>query len=99
MIALDGDVLKVGGEMRLAESARLRDAGLALIGSAKTIDLSGVGPVDSSALAVLIAWERASGGLDGGALPVVGAPEGLRSLARLYEVGSYCGLDADSSSR
>ena len=31
MISLDGDVLKVGGEMRLAEAARLRDAGLALI--------------------------------------------------------------------
>ncbi|MBP6095251.1 MAG: STAS domain-containing protein [Methyloversatilis sp.] len=99
MISLDGDVLKVGGEMRLAEAARLRDAGLALIKSAKSIDLSGVGSVDSSALAVLIAWERASGGMDGGPLPVVGAPEGLRSLAHLYEVGSYCGLDADSSAR
>jgi phospholipid transport system transporter-binding protein len=99
MIALDGDVLKVAGEMRLAEAARLRDAGLALIKSAKSIDLSGVDSVDSSALAVLIAWERASGGIDDGPLPVVGAPDGLRSLAHLYEVGSYCGLDADSSAR
>jgi phospholipid transport system transporter-binding protein len=99
MIALDGDVLKVGGEMRLAEAALLRDAGLALITRAKSIDLSGVGSVDSSALAILIAWERASGSMDDGPLPVVGAPEGLRSLAHLYEVGSYCGLDADSSAR
>ena len=51
------------------------------------------------ALAILIAWERASGSMDDGPLPVVGAPEGLRSLAHLYEVGSYCGLDADSSAR
>lgn len=98
MIALDGDVLRVTGAMRLAEAVSLRDAGLALIGSAKSIDLSGVKEVDSAAIAVLLAWERASSG-SAGPLPVVGAPEGLLSLSNLYEVSSFCGLDAESSAR
>jgi len=54
MIALDGDVLRVTGAMRLAEAVSLRDAGLALIGSARSIDLSGVSEVDSAAIAVLL---------------------------------------------
>jgi phospholipid transport system transporter-binding protein len=98
MIALDGDVLRVTGAMRLADAVSLRDAGLALIGSAKSIDLSGVVDVDSAAIAVLLAWERASSG-PAGPLPVVGAPEGLLSLSNLYEVSSFCGLDAPSSAR
>jgi phospholipid transport system transporter-binding protein len=96
MIALDKDVLKVTGTMRLPEAVALRDAGLALIASAKSIDLSGVRDVDSSALAVLLAWERASDGGAGEPLAVTGAPEGLRSLARLYEVSSFCGLNAEA---
>jgi phospholipid transport system transporter-binding protein len=98
MIALDGHVLRVSGPMRLADAVRIRDTGLALIESAKAIDLSGVGEVDSAAIAVLLAWERASSG-SAGPLPVTGAPEGLRSLARLYEVSTFCGLDAESSAR
>lgn len=98
MIALDGDVLRVSGAMRLADAASLRDAGLALIPQAKSIDLSGVKDVDSAAIAVLLAWERASAGA-AGPLPVTGAPEGLRSLSNLYEVSPFCGLDALSSAR
>lgn len=98
MISLDQDVLKVTGTIRLPEAMALRDAGLALMASARSIDLSGVVDVDSSALAVLLAWERAGGGTDA-PLPVVGAPEGLLSLARLYEVSPYCGLDDESSAR
>lgn len=94
MIALDGDILRVSGAMRLPEAGKLRDAGLALLKSARSIDLSGVDDVDSSAIAVLLAWERASAG-PGDPLPVTGAPAGLTSLARLYEVSSFCGLDAE----
>ncbi|WP_430432979.1 STAS domain-containing protein [Methyloversatilis sp.] len=96
MIALDNGVLRVSGTMRLPEAMALRDAGLALLSSASSIDLSAVEDVDSSAIAVLLAWERASGGSNG-PLPVTGAPAGLTSLARLYEVSSYCGLDADDA--
>ena len=95
MIALDGDTLRVSGTMRLPEAGALRDKGLALLKSARSIDLSGVNDVDSSAIAVLLAWERASVG-PGGPLPVTGAPAGLTSLARLYEVSSFCGLDAET---
>jgi phospholipid transport system transporter-binding protein len=98
MIVLDGDVLRVSGAMRLAEAITLRDAGLPLIPSAKSIDLSGVTEVDSAAIAVLLAWERASSGAQG-PLPVTGAPEGLHSLSDLYEVSSFCGLDVASSAR
>lgn len=98
MIALEGQVLRVSGPMRLADAIGIRDKGLALIGSARSIDLSGVAQVDSAAIAVLLAWERASAG-SSGPLPVTGAPDGLRSLARLYEVSHFCGLDAESSAR
>lgn len=92
MIALEDGVMKVSGTMRLPEAAALRDAGLALLRSARAIDLSGVRDVDSSAIAVLLAWERAGGGAHG-TLPVTGAPVGLVSLANLYEVSSFCGLE------
>jgi phospholipid transport system transporter-binding protein len=92
MISLDRDVLRVAGPMRLPEAVALRDAGLSLLKAARSIDLSAVTEVDSSAIAVLLAWERAGG--NGRALPVSGAPEGLTSLARLYEVASFCGLEA-----
>lgn len=95
MIALEGDVLRVSGAMRLPEAGVLRDVGLALLKSARSIDLSGVDDVDSSAIGVLLAWERASIG-PGGPLPVTGAPAGLTSLAHLYEVSSFCGLDAEA---
>ncbi|WP_374337178.1 lipid asymmetry maintenance protein MlaB [Methyloversatilis sp.] len=96
MIELDRDTLRVSGSMRLPEAIALREAGLRLLKSAKAIDLSAVGDVDSSAIAVLLAWERASGG-GGSPLPVIGAPAGLSSLARLYEVSSYCGLEPDEA--
>ena len=98
MISIENNVLRVTGTMRLPEAVKLRDAGLALVPAAQAIDLSGVVDVDSSAIAVLLAWERAAGRPDG-PLPVTGAPEGLLSLAHLYEVSDYCGLDAESSAR
>lgn len=96
MIELDRDVMKVSGSMRLPDAAALRDAGLALLGSARAIDLSGVQDVDSSAIAVLLAWERAGDGA-GRPLPVISAPPGLTSLARLYEVSSFCGLETGAA--
>ena len=60
MIALDNGVLRVSGTMRLPEAMALRDAGLALLPSAKSIDLSAVEDVDSSAIAVLLALSAAN---------------------------------------
>ncbi|MDR0996080.1 MAG: STAS domain-containing protein [Zoogloeaceae bacterium] len=51
-------------------------------GDLARIDLSGITQVDSSALAVLVQWKRANP-----ALSIEGAPEALRVLADLYDVG------------
>ncbi|MCB1889989.1 MAG: STAS domain-containing protein [Rhodocyclaceae bacterium] len=82
MIEQQGDRLVVSGPMTMGEAPRLRQAGLAVLAKGSAcIDLSGVEAVDSSALAVLLAWQRA-----GRRLPIEGAPASLRSLATLYRL-------------
>jgi len=69
--------------MTMGEAPSLRAAGLAaLAGGGARIDLTGVEAVDSSALAVLLAWQRAAGRR----LSFEGASESLRSLATLYRL-------------
>lgn len=48
-------------------------------------DLSAVRQIDSSAVALLLAWQREAGAR-GAHLVVLGAPPALTSLARLYGV-------------
>ncbi len=82
MIELQGDRLLVHGPMTMAEAPRLRNAGLdALAQAPARVDLAGVEAIDSSALAVLLAWRRA-----GREVPFEGAPAALRSLAKLYRL-------------
>ncbi len=69
------------------ESARAAlAAGLARIaGGASTVDCAPLTQFDSSALAVLLAWQRAAGAR-GAALAIVNLPAGLSSLAKAYGV-------------
>jgi len=75
-------------EMSLANALQLADAGVAAIGRGDTsFDLSAVRKCDSSALAVLLAWQRAAIA-SGRAIEVDAAPEGMLSLAKVYGVGA-----------
>lgn len=83
MIERKADCLVVSGPMTMQTAMALRAAGLAALSEPVTgVDLSGVGAVDSSALAVLLAWQRRCGRR----LAQVGVPEALRSLANLYRL-------------
>ena len=69
------------------ESARSAlDAGLSRIAAGATeVDCALLKQFDSSALAVLLAWQRAAAAR-GAALTVVNLPSGLASLAQAYGV-------------
>ena len=82
----------MGGRFQAAaslthESAKAAlSAGLAQISAgASAVDCAPLTQFDSSALAVLIAWQRAAAAR-GAALGVVNLPSGLVSLARAYGV-------------
>jgi len=70
--------------MTMAVASGLREQGLAAVaaGGIEVVDLSAVEEVDSSALAVLLAWRRAAGH----PLRLVGTPAALESLAGLYRL-------------
>ena len=54
-----------------------------LSGQGVVFDLTGVTAADSSALAVLLAWQRSAG--EGGLL-LTNLPDNIRSLAELYSI-------------
>lgn len=58
-----------------------------------TVDCSALTQVDSSAVAVLLAWQRAAA-QRGQSLAIAGASPQLRSLASLYGVEALLGLAA-----
>jgi phospholipid transport system transporter-binding protein len=75
-------------DMSLANAAQLAELGIAAIqaGDAE-FDLSAVRTCDSSALVVLLAWQRTALA-SGRALEVSGVPADLLSLATVYGVDS-----------
>jgi phospholipid transport system transporter-binding protein len=86
MMRRDGDRLVVSGALTLAGAAAALEEGRAAIAAgARRIDLGEVGELDSSALALLLAWAR-----DARAKKVELAfdnlPQGLTAIARLYGV-------------
>ncbi|MCK6389440.1 MAG: STAS domain-containing protein [Azonexus sp.] len=87
MIARDGDRLIVSAPMRMGAAQALLNEGVGLIGSDQqlTIDLSGVSDLDSSSLAVMLAWTR-SAALLRSTLVFSGIPPAIKSLADLYGV-------------
>ena len=74
--------------MSLANAAQLAELGIAAIQAGDaTFDLSAVRTCDSSALVVLLAWQRSALGA-GRALEVSGVPADMLSLATVYGVDS-----------
>jgi phospholipid transport system transporter-binding protein len=86
MIRRDGDRMAVSGPLTLANVAAALGEGNAAIGAgACSVDLGGVGELDSSALALLLAWLREAK-RRGGDLAFTNLPQGLTTIARLYGV-------------
>lgn len=86
MIRRDGARIVVSGPVTLANVARLLEDGYAQIREgAGAVDLAEVTELDSSLLAMLLAWLREARRLGRG-LDFANLPEGLATIARLYGV-------------
>jgi phospholipid transport system transporter-binding protein len=82
----DGTRAVVSGPATLANVRALLEEGRAQLNAGvHTIDLGGVTELDSSLLAVLLAWQREARAANV-ELALEGLPEGLATIARLYGV-------------
>ena len=87
-----GDRIEVAGNMTLPEASRLLSEGMGLLGrDAVVFDLQAVADVDSTALAVVFAWQRAVRRA-GKTMRVANPPRNLMSLAAMYGVGEMLPL-------
>jgi phospholipid transport system transporter-binding protein len=86
VVRREGDRIVVSGALTLATVAGLLGEGKAAIaGGARTVDLGEVGELDSSALALLLAWLREAK-RHNAELGFTRLPEGLTTIAKLYGV-------------
>ena len=86
MIRREGDRMVVSGALTLASVATvLREGSVAIGEGVRTVDLAEVSELDSSALALLLAWLREAKRQDRG-LEFANLPQGLTTIARLYGV-------------
>ncbi len=91
-------MLTLSGPLTQREAPRVLREGEAQLGQARQagngavqVDCAGLSQVDSSALAVLLSWQRTAQAA-GLALNIAGAPEALCNLAKLYGVDSLLAL-------
>lgn len=86
MIRREGERMVVSGALTLANvAAVLRDGNAAIGEGVRTVDLAEVGELDSSALALLLAWLREAK-RQNRSLSFANLPQGLTTIARLYGV-------------
>jgi phospholipid transport system transporter-binding protein len=86
MIRRDGERMVVSGPLTLASVAAVLREGNAVIGQGvRTVDLAEVGELDSSALALMLAWMREAK-QQNRELQFANLPQGLTTIARLYGV-------------
>ena len=86
MIRREGERMLVSGPLTLASvTAVLREGNAAIGQGVRTVDLGEVGELDSSALALLLAWLREAKRLNRG-ISFANLPQGLTTIARLYGV-------------
>jgi phospholipid transport system transporter-binding protein len=79
-------------------AASMLEAGLRAIASGQTeIDFSDVTVIDSSAVAVVLAWQRAAN-VQQAMLRLISVPANLQSLATLYGVAELLPLGMANSS-
>jgi phospholipid transport system transporter-binding protein len=86
MIRRDGERMILSGPVTLANVAQtLADGAAQIEQGVRTVDLGEVEELDSSALALLLAWLREAKRRNR-ALAFANLPEGLTTIARLYGV-------------
>ena len=82
----DGDRIVVSGPVTLANVTQVLEEGYAQIrDGAGAVDLAEITELDSSLLAMLLAWLREARRL-GRSLEFANLPQGLATIARLYGV-------------
>ncbi len=82
----DGTTLKLSGPVTLANVAQVLQEGLQQVrDGARTIDLAEVTELDSSLLAMLLAWLREAKQRNA-ELAFANLPQGLETIAQLYGV-------------
>jgi phospholipid transport system transporter-binding protein len=87
-VSTSANTFDSGSTLTHASAKAALAAGLARIGSGATaVDCAALTQFDSSALAVLLAWQRAATAR-GTPLAIVNLPAGLSSLAQAYGVDS-----------
>ena len=93
MIQREDEQLFVRGAVTLENVTRWREEGLGAIDrDGIVIDLSGVEEADSSALSLLMEWQRAAKAR-GFRIKYTGLPANLRSLAQVYGVLDLLALE------
>ena len=86
MIRREGERMVLSGALTLANVAAVLREGAAAIGEGvRTVDLGEIGELDSSALALLLAWLREAK-RQNRELAFANLPQGLTTIARLYGV-------------
>jgi phospholipid transport system transporter-binding protein len=97
MIRREGERMLVSGALTLASvAADLAQGKAAIAEGVRCVDLGGVGELDSSALALLLAWLREAKRL-GRELAFANLPQGLTTIARLYGVAELLPAAAASA--
>jgi phospholipid transport system transporter-binding protein len=87
VIQRDGDRMRVSGPVTLATVASLLDPGLEQVrGGVRIVDLAEVTELDSSLVAVVLAWLREAQRA-GRPLELANPPRGFSTLAQLYGIG------------
>lgn len=99
MIERSGDRLSIRSAMTFAQAVELREAVIAALDrDGLTIDLGAVTESDSTALSLLLEWQRAAKAR-GWQVSYVDLPANLRSLAEVYGVLELLALsDASTDS-
>jgi phospholipid transport system transporter-binding protein len=86
VIRRDGDTMMLSGPVTLANVAQVLQEGLQQIREgAHIVDLGGVTELDSSLLAMLLAWLREAKGRNA-EVAFANLPQGLKTIAQLYGV-------------
>ena len=86
MIRREGERMVVSGALTLASvTAVLREGSAVIRQGVRTVDLGEVGELDSSALALMLAWMREAKQQNRD-LQFANLPQGLTTIARLYGV-------------
>jgi len=94
MIRREGERMLVSGPLTLASvTAVLAEGNTAIGEGARTVDLAEVGELDSSALALLLAWLREAKRRNL-VLAFANLPQGLTTIAHLYGVAELLPVSA-----